>query len=572
MCKRRQNSPQASCGNGKSGDNDTNDAIAASPRHETGTGSGAGPSGELYQDVSNAAARGVTASGIDMARQYMAEAQRHLLLGDLPAAERAAGELVNAAPDVSESHNVLGVVLRKMNRLDAAATAYAVAIDLDADNARARNNLGDVLKTQGRHAEARAEIEIAVGIAPHLVEAWINLAQCANEMGELELARSAVASAQAAAPDDPGVYLLRARIEHDAQNVQAAEAAYRAYLDKRPHDVAALTDLGMLLAGAGRHGAAIQAFEAALERDPSHVAAEFGLREATTAMVPSWHIPMMNEPKRNEAYRDAIRAMVRPSDHVLDLGTGAGLLSLLAAEAGARQVTGCEMVEIVAREAQAIVGRSAYADRIDIVAKKSTDLSVGRDMPAQADILVSEILANDFVGEGVIPSLIDARRRLLKPGARMIPRRGSIMGVLVGGGPIEYLLGLRDVCGFDMASFAHLRPWRQPIARRIDYDALSADLTLIEYDFENLDDRSPVDVIIPVTAARSGRCYGILQWIRLELAPGIAYDNHPRTTESVWNQMLFAFREPLDLTQGDTIGIRIWQQDDYLYVTYQSLG
>ncbi len=514
----------------------------------------------------------MNAPDVRMAHKYMAEAQHHLVRGDLPAAEHAARKLVNAAPNVSESHNVLGVVLRKMSRLDAAATAYAMAIDLDPGNARARNNLGDVLRVQGRHAKARAEIEIAVGIAPHLVEAWLNLAQCANAMGELELARSAVASALVAAPDDPGSHLLRARIEHDAQNVQAAEAAYRAYLGIRPHDAAALADLGMLLAGAGRNAAAIQAFEAALECDPSHIAAEFGLREATAAMVPSWHIPMMNEPKRNEAYREAIRAMVRPSDHVLDLGTGAGLLSLFAAEAGARQVTGCEMVEIVAREAQAIIGRSAYADRISIVAKKSTDLSVGRDLSAQADILVSEILANDFVGEGVIPSLIDARKRLLKPGARMVPCKGSIMGVLVGGGPIEYLLGLQYVCGFDMASFAHLRPWRQPIARRIDYDALSEDLTLIEYDFEDLDDPSPVDVIIPVTVARSGRCYGILQWIRLELAPGIAYDNHPRTTESVWNQMLFAFREPLDLTQGDTIGIRIWQQDDYLYVTYQDLG
>lgn len=514
----------------------------------------------------------MTASDADMAAAHMSSVRHHLSRGDLPAAEDAARALVRAAPRTGESHNVLGVVLRRMGRLEEAQAAYAEALAADPDNARARNNLGDVLKAQGRHEEALVQIQAAVKIAPGLAEAWRNLAQCASALGRIDLARSAIASALAAAPGDPGAHLLLARIEHDANDAQAAEAAYRAYLELRPDDVAALTDLGMLLAGAGRNAAAIPLFRAALEQDPDHIAAEFGLREATAALVPSWHIPMMNEAKRNEAYREAIRAMVRPSDHVLDLGTGAGLLSLLAAEAGARRVTGCEMVEVVAREAQAIVGRSAHADRIAIVAKKSTDLRLGPDMPEQADILVSEILANDFVGEGVIPSLIDARRRLLKPGARMVPGKGAVMGVLVGGADVEYLLGLGDVCGFDMASFAHLRPWRQAIARRIDYDAFSADIALLEYDFRELDDPAPIDILLPVTATRSGRCYGILQWIGIELAPGIAYDNHPRTTESVWNQMLFAFPRPLDLEEGDRVNVRIWQQDDYLYVTCQDVS
>lgn len=513
----------------------------------------------------------MTALNTDSAAAHMSAVQRHLALGDLPAAEHAARALVGSAPQLSESHNVLGVVLRRMGRLHDAEAAYRAALAVDPDNGRARNNLGDVLKAQGRHEDALVQIQLAVKIAPHLAEAWRNLAQCANALGQKGLARSAIASALDTAPDDPGSHLLLARIEHDSNNAPGAEAAYRAYLKARPDDVAALTDLGLLLVGTGQSEAAIPFFRAALERDPRHIAAEFGLREAMATLVPSWHIPMMNEPKRNEAYRKAIRALVKPSDHVLDLGTGAGLLSLLAAEAGARQVTGCEMVEVVAQEARAIVARSSYAGKINIVARKSTDLCIGPDMPEQADILVSEILANDFVGEGVIPSLIDARKRLLKPGARMVPSKGAIMGVLAGGTHIEYLLGLQDVCGFDMASFARLRPWRQSIAQRIDYTAFSADIALLEYDFLNLDDSAPVDITIPVAATRGGRCYGVLQWIAIELAPGVTYDNHPRTTESVWNPIFFAFPQPLDVERGDAVGIRIWQQDDYLYVTYQNV-
>lgn len=143
------------------------------------------------------------------------------------------------------------------------------------------------------------------------------------------------------------------------------------------------------------------------------------------------------------------------------------------------------------------------------------------------------------------------------------------MGTLVGGPEIEYLLGLQQVCGFDMSSFARLRPWRQPVARPIDYDAFSADIALLEYDFEKLDDPAPIDTTLAITATRSGRCYGLLQWIGIELAPGITYDNHPRTTESVWNQMLYAFPDPVNLRAGEVLPIRIFQQGDYLYITYQ---
>lgn len=504
--------------------------------------------------------------------ELLAALQRHLASGDLVAAEAAARALVDAAPAVGESHNALGVVLRRTGQLDAAADAYRRALAVDPGNARARNNLGDVLKTENRHEEAIVEIEAAVTLAPDLAEAWRNLAQCAHALGRHDRATDAVRQALRAAPDDPRPHCLLGRIEHDRGNPAAAETAYRTYLAAAPDDVEALTDLGLLLAGVGRHDAALKLFRTALDRDPAYVAAEFGLRESLAALVPPWHLPMMNERKRNEAYRDAIRAVVRPSDHVLDIGTGAGLLALLAAEAGARAVTTCEMVEVVAQEAQEIVSRSAFANRIRVVAKPSTDLQTDTDMDGRADVLVSEILANDFIGEGVLPSLIDAHRRLLKPGARTVPARGAMMGVLVGGPQIEYLLGLGDVCGFDMASFARLRPWRQPIPQCIDYDALSDDIALLDYDFGDLTEMASLDRIVPVTARRAGLCYGILQWISLELAPGITYDNHPHSTESVWNKMLYAFPQPVPLAPGDTLGVRLWQKDDHLYVTSHELS
>lgn len=504
---------------------------------------------------------------MEAVHRFLEEAHGHLAQGATSAAETAVRRALSAAPDFAECHNALGVVFRVAGRLDDALAAYRKAIACDPRNPRAHNNVGDVLKLKGDYDAAVAAIERALALDPRLVEGYRNLAQCHQRANRLDDAAEALQRALDLTPEDPGLYYFLAMVEHDRRNYPRAIAAYRTFLAAEPDHVEARTDLGMALLEQGRAEEAHAAFAEALKLRPRYAAAEFGLRESLSRMVPPWHLPMMNEDKRNLAYRDAIRAVVRPDDHVLEIGTGAGLLALLSAEAGARQVTTCEMVGEVAAAARDIIARNPGGERIKVIARKSTALKLGEDMAERADVLVSEILANDFVGEGVLSSLADARRRLLKPGARIIPGRGALMGALVGGEHIRYLLDLDDTCGFDMRSFTRFKPWRQVVPQRIDYDALSSDVALLDYDFHDDACFEDVDCVVPVPVTRSGRCYGVLQWISLELAPGITYDNHPRTTESVWNKVLYAFPEPLDVVTGDVVNVRLWQRHDYLYVT-----
>jgi len=239
---------------------------------------------------------------------------------------------------------------------------------------------------------------------------------------------------------------------------------------------------------------------------------------------------------------------------------------MMAAEAGAKHVTTCEMVPIVAEEAARIVEKNGFADRVSVVAKRSTSLVVGQDMPDRADVLVSEILSNDFVGEGVVPSFNDAKARLLKPGARVIPARGQIMGALVGGPHIEYLLGLGDVCGFDVSSFAKFKPLRQFVFDLGEYNELSRDVALVSMDFEKLASFAPIDVTVPIEVTAAGRCHGLLQWLQLELSEDVNYDNHPRTTKSIWKPTLYAFADPVDVKPGDRLAVRVWQSRSYICI------
>lgn len=61
--------------------------------------------------------------------------------------------------------------------------------------------------------------------------------------------------------------------------------------------------------------------------------------------------------------------------HVVDIGTGTGLLSLMAARAGAERVTAIEVFKPMADCAKKIISASNYSSTIELITSRSTDLS-----------------------------------------------------------------------------------------------------------------------------------------------------------------------------------------------------
>ena len=119
--------------------------------------------------------------------------------------------------------------------------------------------------------------------------------------------------------------------------------------------------------------------------------------------APGYHYDMMHDNPRNEAYRAAIaEAVESDEDFVLEIGTGSGLLALIAAESCCQHVYTVEGNPPVADAAKAVVSANAKDDRITVLSKFSTDVEVHytADMPAQADVLVAEIFDTGLVGEG----------------------------------------------------------------------------------------------------------------------------------------------------------------------------
>jgi type II protein arginine methyltransferase len=275
---------------------------------------------------------------------------------------------------------------------------------------------------------------------------------------------------------------------------------------------------------------------------------------------------MMNDEVRNKAYSDALKLAVGDGDVVLDIGTGSGLLSLMAAASGAEQVITCETSRTIAEVAKEIININGYREKISVLNKKSTDLIVGVDLPQRADLIISEIFSSEFVGEGVRTTILDANKRLLKKGGRMIPQSGKIRIALIDNSPeIFNNTSVASVHGFDLSKFNsisqnrfNLKPRDNPLLLSNPEDAFNISL----YDESEVVGE---EKIIKLRVNQNGLCVGLIQWIWIHLYKEIEYENKPGENDSHWATPIYLFDEPVVAKIGDVLEIKAVLGEDYVW-------
>ena len=107
---------------------------------------------------------------------------------------------------------------------------------------------------------------------------------------------------------------------------------------------------------------------------------------------------------------------------MLDIGTRSGVLAVAAARAGARLVYAVEASDI-ADVARRVFAANGMQDKVTLIPGWSREI----ELPEPADLLVSEIIGNEPFEEEILETTLDARRRLLKPGARLIPNTLTLL-------------------------------------------------------------------------------------------------------------------------------------------------
>ncbi len=322
---------------------------------------------------------------------------------------------------------------------------------------------------------------------------------------------------------------------------------------KAAGDSLALLRIAEMMVEAQRFDEMIDLCEQIIAGTDANVAAR--ARSLMLRQIPGWHFSILSDLPRNRAYADAIaRALAeRPGARVLEIGTGSGILAMHAARAGAAQVVTCEANRLVAQAAQGVLVANGLHRQVTLLNRHSTSLTE-TDIGGRVDILVSEIIADNVLSEGVLPSHEHALRALCVPDPVVIPARATVrVALATDHSPVRAPLDHLD--GFDLAPFNRLKP---PVIS-IKADDPDVQLRSDPIDLFAFDLATPVRQA-PERGTRSmvsggGRIDGVVQWLRLELAAGIAYENPPGGAWSNWGLRFHRFDDPVETQAGDVITI-----------------
>lgn len=258
------------------------------------------------------------------------------------------------------------------------------------------------------------------------------------------------------------------------------------------------------------------------------------------------HHFMLQDSLRVMAYRNAIFANVRGRS-VVEIGCGTGILSIFAAQAGARKVVAIEEGE-VAELAKQMIKANGLENIIDVVVGNSRDV----ELEEPADVIVHEIIGNEAFGERMLPVLEDARQRFFKDGSGLfLPGKIDICCAAVEIDDTrqnELLTMIRDAqefssqYGVDFGPYIERLESRQikkdhfvsDVVTRFPYPVLSGEHLLSPVDFSGdwQDIYSPKTTTL--TISREGVMNGVVIFFRAHLDERIRLSNSPFAPRTHW--------------------------------------
>lgn len=274
---------------------------------------------------------------------------------------------------------------------------------------------------------------------------------------------------------------------------------------------------------------------------------------------------MITDRARMDAYLAALKEAVRPGCTVLDIGAGPGVFALLACRLGAGRVHAIEPDDSL-QVARQLAAANGYSGRITFHQCLSTEVA----LPERADVIVSDLRGVLPLFQHHIPSIVDARQRLLAPGGVLIPQRDTLWAALIED-PKTYERYSRPWLAndFDLDLRAG-RPYVVNTWQKVN--AKAGQLLVPARQWAALDyttiDNPDVAGELSWTIDRPGTAHALLLWFDAELAEGIGFSNAPGGPELIYGQGFFPLQEPLSLEPGDAVTVRLRADltgDDYTW-------
>jgi protein arginine N-methyltransferase 1 len=266
------------------------------------------------------------------------------------------------------------------------------------------------------------------------------------------------------------------------------------------------------------------------------------------------HRSFLDDPARMDCFSRAVAETVRPGDVVADLGSGTGILGLMACRAGASRVYSVERTPMTSL-ARRIASANGFSGRVIALQGLSTRV----DVPEPVDVVLSDMIGHIGFLAGGAESLIDARMRWLKPGGRLMPA-----AVETWIAPVEQPEYYRQVDfwstpidGFDMSCV------RQSAANTGYPNELNPEgflapaVAAVRCDY-HVDDAEVARGASRFVVTRAGTMHGVGAWFVAQLSPSVRMTNRPGAPDRIQRRNAFLpLEQPVAVIAGDEVTIAL---------------
>lgn len=269
-----------------------------------------------------------------------------------------------------------------------------------------------------------------------------------------------------------------------------------------------------------------------------------------------YHRTLIADRARNDAFHKALaQVIVRGKSVVADVGAGTGLLGLMAAKLGAREVFLYEAAEVAA--VAGAVLKANRAKNCHVIPCHSTEF----DDPPKADVIVSETLGNYALEEDIVETLNDARQRFLKPGGVIVPARITQFVTPVVSDRVAREMAAWDEVGYGIdLGVAKRMSLNNAYVRTLEPgELLDGGASAKAWDI--------VDLRRTAKANRKGEAdwklakpatvHGFAVWWTADLVEGVTLSTAPGAAPTHWEQLYFPLLRPLSGKAGETVTIAL---------------
>lgn len=128
---------------------------------------------------------------------------------------------------------------------------------------------------------------------------------------------------------------------------------------------------------------------------------------------------MLADQYRMQSYRRAIEKVVKEGDIVVDLGTGTGVLAMMAVQAGAQHVFAVEVRPQMIAITQKIIEQNDMSEKITLIEGDARDII----LPEKVDLILSELIGDFGTDENIQECVSSVAHRYLKPNGKILPNK-----------------------------------------------------------------------------------------------------------------------------------------------------